>query len=362
MLCKSRQCRGAQRRGFSRSVIFTGKSSIRVRGTRAKICSTVQNVFAASEHWRDYDVFQRQKDWTFIQSRVAVEELAKRFSTVISTEVAGAKAQHLLFEEMTQIALWGNATDLSLLTKLSLEDIQSLQGSDAIARNRRNIVSDDTEAIWKYLNSNAPGQVDLVLDNSGFEFFADLIYACYLLQKGLASKVQLHTKTFPWFVSDVTPRDVTATLDQLSSTVHFPNREGIDSLTHTVQEHLQSGCLVVDSHPFWTTSLPFTALPQYAPDLFEELRSASVVIFKGDLNYRKLVNDGLWPFTTPFKDALGSLGRESGVRIVALRTNKADVCVGISDEQKVKQLEREAPNSDWTKNGKYAVISFSDGV
>jgi len=324
--------------------------------------STVQNIFAHSEHWKGYDVFQRQKDWTFINSRAAVEELAKRFSTVVSTNVPGAEADQLLFEEMTQIALWGNATDLSLLTKLSLEDIQSLQGSEAIARNRRNIVADDTEDLWEYLTGHIPGRVDLVLDNSGFEFFADLVYASYLLRRKLAATVRLHTKTFPWFVSDVTSRDVTATLDLLSSNQHFPNRPGIDDLIDMVKDDLKTGNLVVTSHPFWTTSLPFKALPDFAPDLMSDLRDSSVVIFKGDLNYRKLVNDGLWPYTTPFKSALGNLGNGSGLRIVALRTNKADVCVGIADEQKVRQLETEAPNSAWTKNGKYAVISFSDGL
>jgi hypothetical protein len=188
-----------------------------------------------------------------------------------------------------------------------------------------------------------------------------LIYASYLLRRNLATTVRLHAKTFPWFVSDVTPRDVTATLDLLSSNQHFPNRPGIDDLIDMVKDDLSSGKLVVTSHPFWTTSLPFKALPESAPDLMRDLRDSSLAIFKGDLNYRKLVNDGLWPFTTPFKTALGILGDESGLRIVALRTNKADVCVGIADEQKVRELETEAPNSAWTKNGKYAVISFSDG-
>jgi hypothetical protein len=263
----------------------------------------VQNIFANSEHWKGYDVFQRQKDWTFINSRAAVEELAIRFSTVLSTNVSGAGADQLLFQEMTQIALWGNATDLSLLTKLSLEDIQSLQGSEAITRNRRNIVADDTEELWEYLTGHSPGRVDLVLDNSGFEFFADLIYASYLLRRNLATTVRLHAKTFPWFVSDVTPRDVTATLDLLSSNQHFPNRPGIDDLIDMVKDDLSSGKLVVTSHPFWTTSLPFKALPESAPDLMRDLRDSSLAIFKGDLNYRKLVNDGLWPFTTPFKTA-----------------------------------------------------------
>lgn len=327
----------------------------------AEDCSIVQSIFATSTHWKGYDVFQRQKDWTFVNSRAAVEELAKRFATVVSNNVSEAAAEKLLFEEMTQIALWGNATDLSLLTKLSLEDIQSLQGSEAIARNRRNIVDDDTDQVWDYLSSRSPGQIDIVLDNSGFEFFADLVYASYLLRRGIAKTVQLHAKTFPWFVSDVTPRDVTATLDLLSSKDYFPIRDGIDDFVAMVKQDFNSGAMTVTSHPFWNSSLPFTALPQSAPDLLKELRSSNLVIFKGDLNYRKLVRDGMWPFTTPFKSALGAMGAGSGVRILALRTNKADVCVGIIDEEKVRSLEKEAPDSAWTKSGKYAVISFSDG-
>ena len=41
------------------------------------------------------------------------------------------EAEKILFMEMCEICLWGNATDLSLLTSLSYDDIQKLQGSEA---------------------------------------------------------------------------------------------------------------------------------------------------------------------------------------------------------------------------------------
>jgi hypothetical protein len=58
-------------------------------------------------------------------------------------------------------------------------------------------------------------------------------------------------------------------------------------------------------HPFWTTHYSFTELRAAAPDIFSDLAEADIVIFKGDLNYRKLTEDGLWPRTTSFETALG---------------------------------------------------------
>ncbi|KAG9620389.1 DUF89 domain protein, partial [Aureobasidium melanogenum] len=86
----------------------------------------VATIFAASSDpfWKAYDAFKRQKDETFAKSRNAVEELAMRYINV-SGQVECASSpnwteeQKMLFVEMTQVALWGNATDLSLLSNLS---------------------------------------------------------------------------------------------------------------------------------------------------------------------------------------------------------------------------------------------------
>ncbi|KAL2005218.1 hypothetical protein VTN00DRAFT_2428 [Thermoascus crustaceus] len=328
----------------------------------------IQTIFAMSTHWKKHDVFKRQKDSTFANYRVAVEELASRYIQVIAEpdtpkEDMKEEARKLLFTEMTEVALWGNATDLSLLSHLSLEDLQNLQGREAISKSQRNIVDNDTDDVWLYLtrkSAQKDRRVDIVLDNAGFEFFTDLLYAAYLLDSGLASCVKFHTKDFPWFVSDVVPEDVASLFDHLGSPSIFTNRQHLDQLVTRLNRFFDSGTITVTSHPFWTTAYSFHEMPTKAQDLFEDLQASYLVIFKGDLNYRKLTKDSLWPHTTSFREALGPLG-ESRIKILALRTNKSDTCVGVDSQHKVDELNKEAPGGTWVRNGKYAVVSFSEG-
>lgn len=106
-------------------------------------------------------------------------------------------------------------------------------------------------------------------------------------------------------------------------------------------------------HPFWTTQHSFGRLHAAAPELYENLAAADLVVFKGDLNYRKLVYDGLWPKTTPFRKAIGPLAKpETGLKTLALRTAKADVCVGLQHGVEEK-LEK-----NWAWTGKYGIISY----
>lgn len=323
----------------------------------------------SSKHWQNYDVFKRQKDSTFVKSRAAVEELASRYMRIVAdTRLAQDEskeaAQKLLFIEMTEIALWGNATDLSLLANLTLEDLQNLQGREAIQKSQRNIVDNDTDDVWAYLQRTAGQtrrQIDIILDNAGFEFFTDVLYAAYLLEAGIATSIRLHTKEFPWFVSDVIPSDVASLFEHLESSECFPVRKHLDQLVPRLRKLFQSAAITTTSDPFWTTPFSFHEMPTKAPALFKELQNSYLVIFKGDLNYRKLTRDGLWPHTTTFETALGPLGKESGVKILALRTNKSDVCVGIPTQSKVDALNEEAPDGAWIRNGKYAIVSFSEG-
>ncbi|KAH2225051.1 hypothetical protein KXV37_007670 [Aspergillus fumigatus] len=313
---------------------------------------SIQRMLNSSKHWQNYDVFKRQKDSTFVKSRAAVEELASRYMQIVAdTRLAQDEskeaAQKLLFIEMTEIALWGNATDLSLLANLTLEDLQNLQGREAIQKSQRNIVDNDTDDVWAYLQRTAGQtrrQIDIILDNAGFEFFTDVLYAAYLLEAGIATSIRLHTKEFPWFVSDVIPSDVASLFEHLESSECFPVRKHLDQLVPRLRKLFQSAAITTTSDPFWTTPFSFHEMPTKAPALFKELQNSYLVIFKGDLNYRKLTRDGLWPHTTTFETALGPLGKESGVKILALRTNKSDVCVGIPTQSKVDALNEEAPD------------------
>jgi hypothetical protein len=298
-----------------------------------------------------------------------VEELANRYmQTVAETGLvqneSKEEAKKLRFIEMTEVALWGNATDLSLLANLTLEDLQKLQGRDAIQKSQRNIVDNDTDDVWAYLQRTAgqhSRQIDIVLDNAGFELFTDVLYAAYLLDAGISTSVRLHTKESPWFVSDVIPSDIESLFKHLDSSDCFPSRESLDQLIPRLRKFFQSGAITTTSDPFWTTPFSFHEMPSKAPALLKELQNSYLVIFKGDLNYRKLTRDGLWPHTTTFEEALGPLGKQSGIKTLALRTNKSDVCVGIQTQREVDALNEEAPDGAWVQNGKYAVVSFNEG-
>lgn len=68
---------------------------------------------------------------------------------------------------MIEISLWGNATDLSLLATLKFEDLERLQGKKAIEAQQKNIVVNDMNEVWKYVETLKGAQIDIVLDNAG---------------------------------------------------------------------------------------------------------------------------------------------------------------------------------------------------
>lgn len=265
---------------------------------------------------------------TFKSSRPAVLELAARYRDIVTelsqkktesgtkTEQEIEAAEKLLFTEMCEICLWGNATDLSLLTNLSYEDIQKLQGSEARKASEKNIIVNDLEKAFHVLRAaqkegKSVRRIDIVLDNAGFELFVDLILAGYLLASGLATNVVFHPKSIPWFVSDVLPADFAALLSALAMPDNFygslseedkhsgkepvPLSEAESSnlqflFQHWSQFHAE-GQLALRPNNFWTAAGSYWRLPKSEPELFDDLKEGELVIFKGDLNYRKLTAD-----------------------------------------------------------------------
>ncbi|OJJ64915.1 hypothetical protein ASPSYDRAFT_84901 [Aspergillus sydowii CBS 593.65] len=349
----------------------------------------VATLFALSKHWKRYDVFSRQKMDTFKSSRPAVLELAARYKELATEAKKGHNTEEtdrLLFREMCEICLWGNATDLSLLTSLTYEDIQKLQGSQARKDAEENILVNDLDAAFDALRQSqkegkAERRVDIVLDNAGFELFVDLILAGYLLSAGIATSVVLRPKLIPWFVSDVVPQDFADLIQALADPQSFytasddserektplsdKELEEVKFLFDQWSNFHAEGKLIIRPHPFWTMGGSYWRLPHVAPELFEDLKESELVLFKGDLNYRKLTNDASWDTTTPFTTAIGPLGPHSGIRVMSFRTCKADVVVGLpagKDEELRKVYGGSGSGGrEWAWSGKWAVISFSDG-
>ncbi|KAI5449589.1 Hairy/enhancer-of-split with YRPW motif protein 2 [Naganishia albida] len=343
----------------------------------------IRTLFARTTHWTQYDPFFTSKEETYKSSSTAMIHLAKslmalddRTDLLEGYERPGS-ALEIIFLEMMQAALWGNATDLSLLVDLKYSDLQKLQavGAKAQAENAQYILRNDFGRVWEHLKTQKAGKVDIVLDNAGFELYTDLILADFLVSyTPFVGQVVFHPKTIPWFVSDTLPYDFTWAIESLTDTsffhAHAPDIPEADldtlkALGERWTRHVESGKFKLSiptdtplgapsAADFWTTQWSYQYLPEQAPGLLSELKQSVLVVFKGDLNYRKLVADGKWEPTTSFEQALGPLNGQ--FPLVSLRTNKADPIVGLP-EGTAESLDKTSP--DWRVSGKYAVVSFA---
>ena len=89
-----------------------------------------------------------------------------------------------------------------------------------------------------------------------------------------------------------------------------------------------------------------------APDLFLHLSRSDLVLFKGDLNHRKLTYDCAAPAATPFEEAIGPMASAPGApKVCSLRTVKSDVVVGLPSNELADKLDKEEPG--WKISGKY---------
>ncbi|KAI8895352.1 hypothetical protein BC833DRAFT_529539 [Globomyces pollinis-pini] len=239
------------------------------------------------------------------------------------------------------IILTNNQADLSL----SLEDT-----SKAINSSKNLVVNDLGKVVDLLMNVNK--QITFVLDNSGFELYSDLCLAEYLT-KHTTITVILECKNNPWFVSDTTMNDFQFLLESFDVESTELQRQSTQW-----KAWLDSKRWIIRSNEFWTCPLSFWYLPQQS-DLFQSLSQSEVIIFKGDLNYRKMVYDGNWPVTTQFADAIGPLAHSKFPPFVMLRTCKSDTCVGLSANQ---EHELPALDKDWMVNGKFGLVQLHHNI
>uniref|UniRef100_A0A182PRM2 Sugar phosphate phosphatase n=1 Tax=Anopheles epiroticus TaxID=199890 RepID=A0A182PRM2_9DIPT len=248
--------------------------------------------------------------------------------------------------------LWGNRCDLSISAGQDVkQDGDPFSLLDSLDRC---IVSDQTHDIWQCITSTASspsGIVEIINDNSGYELFTDLCLADFIVRHKLAPKVCFNVKAIPWYISDVTPKDMQWTLDTLAANDSQPL---LAQFGTRLKAHFESGAL--EMRPvdhFWTSPYEFYRMRDVAPALYERLSQAKLLVFKGDLNYRKLLGDFNFPYTTPFVEALRGFLPTS---LCTLRTVKADLICGLP-EGLADELTRK--DASWMVTGEYGVIQFA---
>lgn len=337
----------------------------------------INEFFVTRSEWFNYDIFDNLKSDSFNESVHGVTELATRYYQLVeklnSKVEIDEESLKLLFFEFAEISLWGNATDLSLLATATLEDIKSIQGAKARKDSEDKILTNDLDQAWEELRSTKKPlkRVDFVLDNSGFELYTDLIFGLFLIDLKLADQIVLHTKDIPWMVSDVNIKDFYKLLSLLrDDTVFKEHRKELDFLINKIEFLNNNGSILLRTSPFWTLDHDFHKISPSetkfgGAQVYHDLLESSLVIFKGDMNYRKLTGDRRWPSTTPFVDSIGALASE-GLKVLALRTVKADVILSLKEgiyEQVTNEWGKSNENKlGWLSSGKYAVISFSNGL
>jgi len=295
------------------------------------------------------DYFRQQKEEGYHGSLLSMRQLGSWLLPQLAKLPTDSEQQ--IWATLVQVCLWGNKCDLSI--SAGSKAVASGDPVSALAQLQANILTDNTKEAWQCLIARGKGAtVDIVMDNSGFELFTDLVLADFLVSSGAAAKVRMRVKNQPWFVSDTTPYDVTWTLNQLANGID--NNDPLLELSQRWKDYIKAGIWSVQADSFWTYPHPFSMMMEVDHKLYQELGEADLIIFKGDLNYRKLLGDLNWETSANFKTALQGFLPSS---ILSLRTAKADVMVGLLPGQ-AEDVTKQDPQ--WMVNGQWGVVQFAE--
>jgi hypothetical protein len=279
--------------------------------------------------WQGCDPFAKPKA---AQMALAVEGLAADWEAVDAAEPS------LAFEALLHSSLWGNRADLSN------ESIRlAVRGGLAAREERHNLLVDHTAQVHRRL-ADGLERVDFVNDNVGLDLLFDLALAGLLLQQGWVEQVVFHLKAWPFFVSDAMPGDVEATVALLEASPE----PVVGALGARLRGCLVAGCLRLEADAFWTSPLMFD---QFPPSLRAELGRSGLVILKGDVNYRRLLGDRHWPYTTRLEEVVAGFP----TALLVLRTLKGEILVGLAPGE-AEALAVQDPT--WLINGQRGLIHF----
>jgi len=294
-----------------------------------------------------YDPFAKQKRAGLETSVATAEPILSQITDLGGKEVEDGLALASAF------ALWGNKMDLSIWPADAKADVPGIF-QKILASANDNLLHDDTAALVQYgqeLLQRGGGEIDIVVDNAGFELIMDLALADYLIDSGVASSVKFQLKSHPTFVSDALEKDLREHVD------YYANLDGEQYASCKAagarwQGYLDSGKWLCNENSFWVQPPPMWNMPS---DLREDMKSRCDLAFiKGDANYRRLLGDLEWDYSAPFE----VVGHYFPCPVCALRTLKAEVGCGM-EKEKVENAK--SLDDQWLVNGRFGVVQFSMG-
>ncbi len=239
-----------------------------------------------------------------------------------------------VFAKLIYNSLWGNRIDLSLfkIAERSRGRLLSVQENSLIIDHSQKLV----ELLQKART------VDIILDNVGQELVCDLITVWYLLTTSHEGAVNLHAKKHPIYVSDSMIKDIENTIEVLVS----DKNQILSKIGQDLRVFIETDRIVLYDHFFWSGSLHYPDLPAEIVDILER---SDLVLFKGDVNYRRLLSDRRWEPGDRMKDIVDYFP----VTFATLRTMKSEAVVDISQDL-LKTLNERDP--EWRVNGERGII------
>lgn len=286
-----------------------------------------------------YDFFATEKKDSLENSRdTFISNLDGLFASGVQDELS----KHNFWQSI-HYCLSANTSDLS---QLNAKERFGYEIGDI------RILHDDTSVLYEYVSAGKKfKRFDIICDNAGKELFSDLYLACYFLYNDVVDKVVFHLKPYPFFVSDATKEDFGFMMNTVT-------KYGESAGAFRCKEYIRSGRIKIEDDAFWASPYCFKDMPNN--ELYKQLCDSDLIIVKGDLNYRRLVEDRDWTYTDSFsKRTKGVFGNAP---IFAPRVLKSDVLVGVSEAayHTAKSSDKYGAPADqrFKGSGKWAVVHF----
>lgn len=340
----------------------------------------LKDISLRTSHLKMFDLFVDVKrsatSDSIGQMKLAVNQLFLIEQAVLNSSDGSIPTDSRDFKTFMHMALWANKSDLSI-SGMSTENLghqnSNIEIRELLDSLRENILCDNLSDVWfkfqslrdrvmtrikkgKLEDKSEPIYIDIVADNSGYELFVDLCLAHFMGllltadQDNQVLKFRFHLKRMPWFVSDCMEQDFHWLLDFMA--IQEPSTK-LPYMAAKWRSNVDNGIWKLYSDRFWTLPYDYANMKVVASDLYSMLQQSDFIIFKGDLNYRKLTGDRRWHILTPFRVALRGF---EPAPLVALRTAKADVVVGIEDVNVFARINNNELPNDWMVSGSYGLI------
>ncbi|CAL7948318.1 unnamed protein product [Xylocopa violacea] len=304
--------------------------------------------FALMKYIKNYDPFEEQKQTAFTNSLISIQALSTYTMNLVQRveNLSIVETKEELFK-LFKTNLWGNKCDLSL--SAGAEVSQNSNPIEALKSLDKDILVDNSEFVWNLLRkkvSSSTHIIDIILDNAGYEFLTDLCLAVFLISSKFTEKIRFYVKRYPWYISDINKNDFLWTLEYMKNS----SNKSMQELATLSQNYLKNNVWTIEEESYWTGPYELAEMKERDPVLYAKLSEAKLAIFKGDLNYRKLVGDINWEYTTEFKKSLRGF---EPTNILSLRTVKSDVCVGLPPGVAEELFDKD---EKWLYTGEYGLI------